>query len=156
MKFELVPILKIDSYTTHDETVYDIEVEEDHSFCVDDNIIVHNSACTTRLKTGVGFPQLSAIIECSHAAHGLRAGKSRLGLICADGGCRTPSDVCKAFAAGADFVMLGGMLAGTEECEGEWEYEYRRAIVDNNGKTLQEWWQPIDPGYREPEKRKSL
>ena len=81
------------------------------------------SACTTRLKTGVGFPQLSAIIECAHAAHGLRAGKSRLGLICADGGCRTPSDVCKAFAAGADFVMLGGMLAGTEQCEGDWEFE---------------------------------
>jgi GMP reductase len=112
------------------------------------------SACTTRLKTGVGYPQLSAIIECSHAAHGLRNGSGKLGLICADGGCRTPSDVSKAFGAGADFLMLGGMLAGTEECEGEWEYEYRRAIVDNNGKTLQEWWQPIDPGYQEPEKRK--
>ena len=81
------------------------------------------SACTTRLKTGVGYPQLSAIIECSHAAHGLRAGQSRIGLICADGGCRTSSDVCKAFAAGADFVMLGGMLAGTDQCEGDWEYD---------------------------------
>jgi GMP reductase len=78
------------------------------------------SACTTRLKTGVGYPQLSAIIECAHAAHGLRNGDGRLGLICADGGCRTPADVAKAFAAGADFVMLGGMLAGTDECEGEW------------------------------------
>lgn len=83
------------------------------------------SACTTRLKTGVGYPQLSAIIECGHAAHGLRTGDGRLGLICADGGCRTPSDVCKAFAAGADFVMLGGMLAGTDECEGEWEYDHQ-------------------------------
>ena len=82
------------------------------------------SACTTRLKTGVGFPQLSAIIECSHAAHGLRNGDGRLGLVCADGGCRTPSDVCKAFAAGADFVMLGGMLAGSYECEGDWQYEW--------------------------------
>jgi len=81
------------------------------------------SACTTRLKTGVGYPQLSAIIECSHAAHGLKSGERRMGLICADGGCRMPSDVCKAFAANADFVMLGGMLAGTDECEGEWEYE---------------------------------
>ena len=79
------------------------------------------SACTTRLKTGVGYPQLSSIIECSHAAHGLKSGQGRLGLICADGGCRTPSDVCKAFAAGADYVMLGGMLAGTDECEGSWE-----------------------------------
>ncbi|NVM37569.1 MAG: IMP dehydrogenase, partial [Candidatus Lokiarchaeota archaeon] len=81
------------------------------------------SACTTRLKTGVGYPQLSAIIECSHAAHGLKSDEKRMGLICADGGCRLPADVCKAFAANADFVMLGGMLAGTDECEGEWEYE---------------------------------
>lgn len=81
------------------------------------------SACTTRLKTGVGYPQLSAIIECAHAAHGLRNGSGKLGLICADGGCKIPADVSKAFAAGADFVMLGGMLAGTEECEGEWEYD---------------------------------
>jgi GMP reductase len=112
------------------------------------------SACTTRLKTGVGLPQLSAIIECSHAAHGLKSGKSRLGLICADGGCRNPSDVCKAFSAGADFVMLGGILAGTEECEGEWEYEYRTAVVDNSGKTIKEWWQPLNPGYYPEEKRK--
>jgi GMP reductase len=82
------------------------------------------SACTTRLKTGVGYPQLSAIIECSHAAHGLKSDDKRMGLICADGGCRMPSDVCKAFAANADFVMLGGMLAGADECEGEWEYHY--------------------------------
>ena len=80
------------------------------------------SACTTRLKTGVGYPQLSAIIECSHAAHGLKSSEKRMGLICADGGCRQPADVCKAFAAGADFVMLGGMLAGTHECEGDWQY----------------------------------
>jgi len=81
------------------------------------------SACTTRLKTGIGYPQLSAIMECAHAAHGLKTQEKRLGLICADGGCRTPADVCKAFAANADFVMLGGMLAGTDECEGEWEEE---------------------------------
>ena len=81
------------------------------------------SACTTRLKTGVGYPQLSAIIECAHAAHGLKSQERRLGLICADGGCRTPADISKAFSANADFVMLGGMLAGTDECEGEWQYE---------------------------------
>lgn len=79
------------------------------------------SACTTRLKTGIGYPQLSAIDECSHAAHGLKSGDKRLGLICADGGCRNPSDIVKAFAAGADFVMVGGMLAGADECDGEWE-----------------------------------
>ena len=81
------------------------------------------SACTTRLKAGVGYPQLSAIAECSHAAHGIRSGNGRLGLICADGGCRYPADVAKAYAAGADFVMLGGMIAGADECEGEWEYD---------------------------------
>lgn len=70
------------------------------------------SACTTRVKTGVGYPQLSAIAECADAAHGLN------GHIIGDGGCQTPGDVCKAFAAGADFVMLGGMLAGHDECGG--------------------------------------
>jgi GMP reductase len=71
------------------------------------------SVCTTRSLTGVGYPQLSAVIECADAAHGLG------GHICADGGCSTPGDVAKAFGGGADFVMLGGMLAGHEECGGE-------------------------------------
>ena len=75
------------------------------------------SVCSTRRITGCGYPQLSAIIECADAAHGIG------GHICADGGCKESGDVVKAFAAGADFVMLGGMLAGTDECEGEWEYE---------------------------------
>jgi GMP reductase len=70
------------------------------------------SVCVTRKKTGVGYPQLSAIIECADAAHGLG------GLVCADGGCTSPGDIAKAFAAGADFVMLGGMLAGHDECSG--------------------------------------
>ena len=67
------------------------------------------SVCTTRIQTGVGYPQLSAIIECADAAHGLG------GHIIADGGCTCPGDVSKAFGAGADFVMLGGMLAGHNE-----------------------------------------
>ena len=71
------------------------------------------SVCTTRIKTGVGYPQLSAIIECADAAHGLG------GHIIADGGCTCPGDVAKAFAGGADFVMLGGMLAGHDEGGGE-------------------------------------
>jgi len=71
------------------------------------------SVCTTRKMTGVGYPQLSAIIECADAAHGLG------GHIVADGGCTVPGDVAKAFAAGADFVMLGGMLAGHDEGEGK-------------------------------------
>jgi len=71
------------------------------------------SVCTTRIQTGVGYPQLSAVIECADAAHGLG------GHIIADGGCTTPGDVSKAFAGGADFVMLGGMLAGHDEGGGD-------------------------------------
>ncbi|WP_395479645.1 GMP reductase [Candidatus Curculioniphilus buchneri] len=77
------------------------------------------SVCTTRIKTGVGYPQLSAVIECADAAHGLS------GHIISDGGCSVPGDVAKAFGGGADFVMLGGMLAGHEECEG--------TIIEENG-----------------------
>ena len=71
------------------------------------------SVCTTRIQTGVGYPQLSAVIECADAAHGLG------GHIIADGGCTCPGDVAKAFAGGADFVMLGGMLAGHNQGGGE-------------------------------------
>ncbi len=84
------------------------------------------SVCTTRNLTGVGYPQLSAVIECADAAHGLG------GHICADGGCTTPGDVAKAFGGGADFVMLGGMLAGHDECGGE--------IVERNGEKLQRFY----------------
>ncbi len=78
------------------------------------------SVCTTRVKTGVGYPQLSAIIECADAAHGLR------GQIIADGGCKIPGDVAKAFGGGADFVMLGGMFAGHDESGGD--------LIEENGK----------------------
>ena len=77
------------------------------------------SVCTTRDLTGVGYPQLSAVIECADAAHGLK------GHVCSDGGCTVPGDVAKAYGGGADFVMLGGMLAGHEECEGTIRYEER-------------------------------
>jgi GMP reductase len=77
------------------------------------------SVCTTRDLTGVGYPQLSAVIECADAAHGLK------GHVCSDGGCTVPGDVAKAYGGGADFVMLGGMLAGHDECEGTIRYEER-------------------------------
>lgn len=77
------------------------------------------SVCTTRKMTGVGYPQLSAIIECADAAHGLG------GQICADGGCTVPGDIAKAFGAGADFVMLGGMLAGHDQAE--------QTLIEENG-----------------------
>eukprot|EP00730_Choanoeca_flexa_P018727 TRINITY_DN9124_c0_g1_i1.p1 TRINITY_DN9124_c0_g1~~TRINITY_DN9124_c0_g1_i1.p1 ORF type:complete len:355 (+),score=69.97 TRINITY_DN9124_c0_g1_i1:65-1129(+) len=78
------------------------------------------SVCTTRKQTGVGYPQLSAVIECADAAHGLG------GLVISDGGCTCPGDLAKAFGAGADFVMLGGMLAGHDESAGE--------LVERDGK----------------------
>lgn len=84
------------------------------------------SVCTTRVKTGVGYPQLSAIIECADAAHGLG------GLIISDGGCSTPGDVAKAFGAGADYVMLGGMLAGHDESGGE--------LVEKNGTKMKQFY----------------
>ena len=84
------------------------------------------SVCTTRVKTGVGYPQLSAIIECADAAHGLG------GQIISDGGCSTPGDVAKAFGAGADFVMLGGMLAGHNESGGE--------LIEKDGKSYKQFY----------------
>ena len=84
------------------------------------------SVCTTRIQTGVGYPQLSAVMECADAAHGLGAH------IIADGGCTCPGDVAKGFGAGADFVMLGGMLAGHKEGGGE--------IIEDNGKKYIEFY----------------
>lgn len=84
------------------------------------------SACTTRAKTGVGYPQLSAVIECADAAHGLG------GYVCADGGCTNPGDVAKAFGAGADFVMMGGMLAAHKESELE--------MTEKDGKQFVEYY----------------
>ena len=82
------------------------------------------SVCTTRIQTGVGYPQLSAVMECADAAHGLGAH------IIADGGCTCPGDVAKGFGAGADFVMLGGMLAGHKEGGGD-------IIVENGSKFIE-------------------
>lgn len=84
------------------------------------------SVCTTRVKTGVGYPQLSAIIECADAAHGLG------GRIIGDGGCACAGDVSKAFGGGADFVMLGGMLAGHSESGGE--------VVEKDGQSFMKFY----------------
>jgi len=108
------------------------------------------SVCTTRLKTGVGYPQLSAVMECSDAAHGLG------GHICSDGGCKYVGDICKALGGNSDFVMLGSMFAGCDECEGEWVYEYLCQIMNNDRTIHSEWWQPFDPGYQAEKRKKSL
>jgi GMP reductase len=84
------------------------------------------SVCTTRKMTGVGYPQLSAVIECADAAHGLG------GQICADGGCVVPGDLAKAFGGGADYIMLGGMLAGHDECAGD--------VVERDGKQFKRFY----------------
>jgi IMP dehydrogenase/GMP reductase len=97
------------------------------------------SVCTTRIQTGVGYPQLSAVIECADAAHGLG------GHIIADGGCTTPGDVAKAFAAGADFVMLGGMLAGTDEGGGEVIIKrYKTDELERNPLSQTKWQRRIE------------
>ena len=84
------------------------------------------SVCTTRVKTGVGYPQLSAIIECADAAHGMG------GQIISDGGCKIPGDIAKAFGGSADFVMLGGMLAGHTESGGE--------LIEKNGEKFKAFY----------------
>lgn len=112
------------------------------------------SVCTTRLKTGVGYPQLSAVIECADAAHGLKGHIIAVSIpptqlhssvaiaralvrhsvplfmksLNQDGGCTCPGDLAKAFGGGADFVMAGGMFAGHEECGGE--------VIEKNGKKV--------------------
>lgn len=78
------------------------------------------AVCTTRKQTGVGMPQLSAVIECVEAAHKLG------GMIVSDGGIQVPGDFAKAFGGGADFVMAGGIFSGTDQCNGD--------LIEENGK----------------------
>ena len=85
------------------------------------------SVCTTRSVAGVGYPQLSSISECSDAAHGLG------GHVMADGGCKYPGDVSKAFGAGADYVMLVGMFAGHKASGGE-------LVTDDDGEQYKDFY----------------
>ena len=87
------------------------------------------SACTTRRQTGVGYPQLSAVIECADAAHGISNDKG-VGRIMSDGGVTTPSCIAKAFGGGADFVMMGSILAGYTQSGGD--------IIERDGKKYKE------------------
>ena len=88
--------------------------------------IGNGSVCTTRIKTGVGYPQLSAVIECADAAHGLK------GHLLCDGGCTNSGDFSKAFGGGADFIMSGGMFAGHDESAGD--------LVEENGIKFKEYY----------------
>jgi GMP reductase len=90
------------------------------------------SACTTRRMTGVGYPQLSAIIECSDAAHGISNPASGVGLVMSDGGAVYPSDAAKAFCGGADFLMSGQFFAGFQQSGG--------ALVESEGGKFKEYY----------------
>ena len=85
------------------------------------------SVCTTRIQTGVGYPQFSAVLECADAAHGVG------GLIMSDGGVRCPGDIAKAFGGGADFVMSGSMFAGYDESGGD-------VITTQDGRRVKEFY----------------
>ena len=100
--------------------VYDLTVENDHSY-IANNIVVHNSICSTRVQTGHGVPQVTAITECAKVKENFPNVK-----IIADGGIKNSGDIVKALACGSDFVILGSLLAGTEESPGD--------IVTINGK----------------------
>jgi len=103
MQFDLIPIEKIDSYNTTGEIVYDLEVENNHSFCVEDEIVVHNSACTTRFETGIYRPMVSTLMEVY---------ENKIGdaIVISDGGIKTPADMNKALMW-SDITMLGGVFA---------------------------------------------
>lgn len=106
-------------YTGEIVETYDIEVDcSTHSFIANGSL-VHN-CCTTRLQTGVGVPQFSAILECANEAHGVN------GHIISDGGIQHVADFSKAFGAGADFVMCGSKFAGHDECNSD--------VIEENGK----------------------
>ena len=91
--------------------------------------IGQGNLCTTRRMTGVGYPQLSAVIECADAVHGISNGEGN-GLVIADGGIVYPSDVGKAFCAGGDFAMMGSLFSGYEQSGGK--------IIEKNGEKFKE------------------
>ena len=117
MKYNLIPIKKIDTYETNDTIVYDLTVENNHSYCVDNNIIVHNSGCTSRNATGMYYPYISLLLECIYYSDKL---------LIADGGIKESQDFCKAIAAGADFIILGNLIAKCKESPAE--------IINRDGK----------------------
>lgn len=89
------------------------------------------SACTTRRMAGVGYPQLSAVIECADAAHGISNNRGGYGLVIADGGQQYPSCIAKAFCAGADFNLFGSMFSGFKESGGK--------LIIKDGKKYKEY-----------------
>jgi GMP reductase len=106
------------------------------------------AACLTRRKAGVGYPQLSAVIECADAAHGISNAQG-YGTIIADGGATNPGDVAKAICAGADFVMMGSLFAGFTQSEGELIEEngnkYKLHFGSSSKTALEKFYGKVDP-----------
>jgi len=102
------------------------------------------SACLTRRMTGIGYPQVSAVIECSDAAHGLSNGNGGCGLAIADGGQKNPADLVKAFCAGADFNLCGSLFSGFEESGGKTitkkGKKYKEYFGSSSNKALEEFY----------------
>lgn len=122
MKFKLVPITSIRKVLYSGE-VYDLTVKNSHSYNVF-NIIVHNSICSTRLRTGFGIPTLTSILDCAEV-------KEPGVFLVADGGVEHPGDICKAIAAGADMVMAGKLFAATSMSPGR-KYDSFGAVFGGN------------------------
>lgn len=121
MKFKLVPIISIKT-KKYKGIIHDLTVKDDQSYNIE-GIIVHNSACLTRKKAGVGRPQLSTIIDCGAIAKEMGA------YIISDGGCTSPGDMAKALSV-ADFCMIGSYFAGHEECDGRIINKYEISYYD--------------------------
>lgn len=137
MQLILCEIEKMEKFKYEGET-FDLEIENDHSYNIN-GVIVHNSHCSTKMIAGVHRPQLSAILDCEKAIYNIDDEisiphvKNRVicnkNYIVSDGGCRDVGDISVALAAGADFVMIGSMLAGTEECIGKIEFNENGELV---------------------------
>lgn len=115
-KYKLIPIQKIDTYETNNTLVYDLTVNKNHSYCVDNNIIVHNSGCTTYNATGVKRNAISILTECKYTPNDVsKFKKTHNYTFIADGGVKEPKDLSIALALGANFVMIGAGIANTTE-----------------------------------------
>lgn len=113
MNFKLIEI-KSKTFKNYSGKVYDLTVQDDHSYNVE-NIIVHNSICKTRVQTGVGVPTLSTVLDC----YKWKCDDSKSVALIADGGIRYPGDFAKSIAAGADAIIVGRILAGSNQAPGK-------------------------------------
>lgn len=129
------------SHRKEKQTVYDFTVKEDHSY-VANSIVVHNSHCSTRIVTGHGIPQLSAIMS-------IRAKSNYPNHIIADGGIKTSGDIVKALAAGANSVMVGNLFAGTDESPG-------KLITGQNGNMYKQYRGQASKAFMDEHRRTTV